>query len=169
MKLRTLVLASLLLVAPAAHAIDVQVTDGDTFTIDGQTIRLWGVEAPEQGQECQRNGRPWFPGPESIRALKEILAKVNELACTTRDVDRLGRSVATCQGNGEDIGTLLVSTGWAYDFFEYSGGFYVPREAEARNAKLGLWAGECAAPWRWRQIQRQQQRQPRQPQGGRTR
>src|SRR5262245_14221218 len=106
-----------LLLAPAARALDVEVADGDTFTMDGQTIRLWGIEAPELNQECRRGGKPWYPGPESAAALKELLSKVTELRCSTYDVDRQGRSVATCLANGEDIGTKLVRAGRAFDFF----------------------------------------------------
>ena len=144
----------LAITGPVAHAIEAEVMDGDTFVLDGQSIRLWGIEAPELRQECLRDGKRWLPGPESAAALKALLTQLTEITCTTRDVDRFGRTVATCRGNGQDIGYALVGGGWAFDFFEYSRGFYVAAEARAQAAQRGVWAGECMTPWRWRRQNR---------------
>lgn len=148
--------AALLLLASAAHALEVEVTDGDTFILNGQTIRLWGLDAPDLTQECRRGGRAWYPGPNSAEALKDVLSKMTELSCETRDVDRQGRSVATCYGNGQDVGNVLVRAGHAFDFFEYSKGFYLPAEMKAKSEQLGVWAGECEDPWRYRRQNRPQ-------------
>lgn len=35
---------------------EVRVIDGDTLEVGAETIRLWGIDAPEGGQRCRRAG-----------------------------------------------------------------------------------------------------------------
>jgi endonuclease YncB( thermonuclease family) len=35
-------------------ASDVDVTDGDGLRLEGERIWLWGIDAPELGQPCER-------------------------------------------------------------------------------------------------------------------
>ena len=57
---------------PAPEVAEVIVVDGDTLRIDGERIRLHGIDAPEAGQTCARpDGGTWncgasataMPGP----------------------------------------------------------------------------------------------------------
>jgi endonuclease YncB( thermonuclease family) len=48
-----------LLTATAALAEPARVIDGDRLELAGERIRLWGIDAPEGSQVCQRNGHPW--------------------------------------------------------------------------------------------------------------
>jgi endonuclease YncB( thermonuclease family) len=91
------------------------VIDGDTFAIGDQRVRLWGVDAPEGSQVCQRNGQSWECGDDAAAAL-EALLNGQEVACTEVDRDRYGRTVATCMVGGQDIGAAMVRQGWALDF-----------------------------------------------------
>ena len=139
----------------SASAADLQVLDGDSFTFNGEPIRLWGVDTPDANQECRRGGKPWRPGAEAKAALIEILrTRADGMRCEARDVDRNGRKVSTCRSDGQDIGTLMVESGWAWDYFEYSRGFYIYAESLAQKDKRGVWSGECAAPWRYRRSLR---------------
>jgi endonuclease YncB( thermonuclease family) len=47
---------AVLLLAGAAHAETARVIDGDTLTIGREHIRLYGIDAPESHQTCQRDG-----------------------------------------------------------------------------------------------------------------
>jgi len=144
------ILVTVLLGASPAAALDLRVVNGDTLVLKGKTIRLWGIEAPELGQQCLRDGDPWYPGPEAAEALKRIVAPLSRLDCETMDKDRLGRHVAICRGGGIDIGDAMVRKGWAFDYRRYSGGTYADTERKARQRKRGVWTATCVKPWQWR-------------------
>lgn len=60
----------------------VAVIDGDGFELGGVVIRLWGIDAPEMGQECEREGRSYpFCGLSSKMALESLLNASEGLSC----------------------------------------------------------------------------------------
>jgi endonuclease YncB( thermonuclease family) len=130
-----------------------QVIDGDTLDLAGERIRLWGIDALEGDQVCQRNGQPWQCGDIAARAL-ETLVHDREITCTETDRDRYGRAVARCTVAGEDVGAAMVRSGWALDYERYSGGAYAAEQLEAEQAQRGLWSGSFVSPWEWRRAGR---------------
>ena len=147
---RVLQLAFLALVfAGPAVAGGVSVTDGDGLRIGDQRIRLWGIDAVELHQRCERNGAAYACGIEARNALQSLL-RTGELSCEKVDRDRYGRPVARCTVDGADLGAAMVRAGWAVDFEHYSHGAHAREEREARQAKRGLWVGEFELPSLWR-------------------
>jgi endonuclease YncB( thermonuclease family) len=147
----------------AAHATIAgvaSVTDGDTIQIHGQSIRLHAVDAPEGGQPCQLDGKPWRCGSAAANALAEFLDR-RTVTCEPRTRDRYGRTVAVCTVAGQDVGAWLVREGWALAFRNYSSD-YVDEEKAARMASRGLWRGAFTPPWQWR-AERYAQRRPSTP------
>jgi endonuclease YncB( thermonuclease family) len=145
---------ALLLVTTATATVATQparVVDGDTLELTtGERIRLWGIDAPEGDQLCQRDGRPWRCGDDATRALTVLIAG-EEITCTERNIDRYDRIVATCATiDGQDIGAAMVWNGWALDYERYSGGEYADEQREAEAAQRGLWSGSFVPPWEWR-------------------
>jgi Staphylococcal nuclease homologue len=65
------------------------------------------------------------------------------------DIDRYGRTVATCEVSSGDLGRLMVISGAASAYTRYSDR-YVPEEALARAAGRGIWGGRMVAPSAWR-------------------
>jgi endonuclease YncB( thermonuclease family) len=145
-------LAAVLLITaagPAAVAGSAHVIDGDTLDLAGERIRIWGIDAVEGDQICQRDGRPWRCGDDATAALA-TLVDGQQITCVERDVDRYDRTVATCTVAGQDIGAAMVRQGWALDFERYSGGHYAAEQLEAEQAQRGLWSGSFVPPWEWR-------------------
>jgi hypothetical protein len=66
------------------------VIDGDTLDIRGTRIRLWGVDAPETAQLCQRDGQPWQCGRAAANALAEWIGERIAI-CEQKDIDRYKR------------------------------------------------------------------------------
>lgn len=138
--------------APAARAQVVtgpaQAGDGDSLTLTGTRIRLFGIDAPELNQTCDRAGDTWRCG-EAAKAELAKLIEGKQVSCQARDTDAYGRLVATCRVGEVDLGDAMVGAGWATAFTQY-GGDYVEAEARARKFKLGIWAANFETPANWR-------------------
>lgn len=150
-----IVLASLVLSVPALAATvegRARAVDGDTLEVAGQKVRLFGVDAPELDQRCERGGRAWACGQAARDELAAIIGR-KRLVCAVQDIDRYGRSVAVCEAGGEDVGALMVRRGMALAYRRYSGR-YVNAEAAAQADGLGLWTSAYVQPEAYRQAER---------------
>ena len=123
--------------------------DGDTITVSGTKIRLFGIDAPERGQTCRDGaGATYDCGRLAQRELERIARA--EVACDTVETDRYGRNVAICHADGVDLGAAMVSSGWARAYLSYSLR-YAAEETRARAAGRGMWAGAFEDPWAFRE------------------
>ena len=150
--LRSLIVLALLALPLAAMASEVtgraQVVDGDTLIVGGVKVRLFGVDAPELDQRCDRDRRQWACGRAAREALSEIVGG-RRIACVVQDIDRYGRAVAVCEAAGEDVGARLVRQGMALAYRRYSGR-YANAEAAAQAEGLGLWTSTYVEPEAYR-------------------
>lgn len=141
-----------------AGLADTRIVDGDTLEIDGVIYRLNGIDAPEQGQTCGA----WNCGAEATDTLVDLV-KGREVTCDPISRDGYGRVIATCFADGADIGQTLVDKGMAWAFVRYSDA-YVQEEMGARLRSLGIWSGNYATPWEFRDTRWQRAAQAA-PQG----
>ncbi|MET3993719.1 endonuclease YncB(thermonuclease family) [Bradyrhizobium sp. S3.9.2] len=126
------------------------IIDGDTLEIHGSRIRLWGIDAPESDQLCR--------GDDSLqyrcgaKAASELDRFINSrpVTCVPIDIDRYGRTVASCSVEGVDLAGWLVSQGHAFDWPHYSKGKYAQAQHKAERDGLGVWTGSFAKPWIYR-------------------
>jgi endonuclease YncB( thermonuclease family) len=71
------------------------------------------------------------------------------VTCFPIETDHYGRTVATCEVAGRDLGDAMVRRGFAIAYLRYSSK-YQEAEIEARKAKRGIWQGAFTEPERWR-------------------
>ena len=89
--------------------------DGDTYKLNGQSYRIWGIDAPERSDP---------DGPDATAALRSLIAG-QTLTCDVVDTDRYRRQVVRCTlPDGRDPACEMVRLGHARDWPKYSRGFY---------------------------------------------
>jgi len=158
-RFRSVIIAGLLLAAPAFADVlgRVAVVDGDTIDVAGVRVRLHGIDAPERDQICSdAAGLEWECG---VWALEQVAARFGgeQADCRMVETDRYGRMVARCDVAGQDIGEALVAAGIATAYRAYSWDYDLTEKA-AQIAGLGIWAGTVQEPAAFR-AERQPQAQ----------
>ena len=137
----------------------VAVTDGDTLKVrcgepgdyEQKVIRLSAIDAPEKAQAF---------GRKSKEALSDLCFK--EMASIKQTAaDRYGRIVADVECKKIDVGTHMVSTGYAWVYDKYAKGYshLYPLQDHAKAKKLGLWKdletkSPPIPPWKFRKNKR---------------
>jgi micrococcal nuclease len=130
-----------------------KVKDGDTLVarLEGaeiernETIRLLNVDTPEKDQ-------PGFA--EATEALKALVrGGTISLEFAEPDVEKrdgFGRLLAFVFADGRNVNVEMTRQGWSKLYTKYGKGRlheeFVAAEAEARDAKRGLWGLEGNAP-----------------------
>ena len=127
-----------------------EVLDGDTLEIEGQRMRLFGIDAFELEQTClDEGGQPWHCGAAAKAALAELVED-QAIACTVVEDTPADDYVAQCKvRHGVDLGGYMVRAGLALADRKSSKD-YVADEAAAIAAAAGVWSGTFNTPWEWR-------------------
>jgi micrococcal nuclease len=127
----------------------VGITDGDTLTVLTEQntqvkIRLWGIDAPESGQDF---------GARAKQTASELVCG-KQVTVREMDRDRYGRTVAeVILPDGKSLNREMVRGGMAWWYVKYATADrdLASLEAEAKAAKRGLWSQVGAVPpWDWR-------------------
>lgn len=147
-----------------------RVLDGDTIEMLDRDmtvhVRLGGIDAPEDAQQCADEQGAAFPcGRVATRKLFELvrgrevpcpsrrlhgicLAGSMPVECEVRDVDRAhvpNRPVAICRAGAVDLSQAMVVQGWARPYTAYMQD-YAQAGAIARALQRGFWAGTFGDP-----------------------
>lgn len=131
--------------------------DGDSLIVAGQKVRLFGIDAPELNQTCQRDGETWACGQAAKEQLSALVAGV-QVQCKRLSTDSYGRAVSTCQAGAEDLNRVMVENGWATAYREYSQD-YSDAELQAKRDGLGIWSGTFQMPADFRHSSEPRQRE----------
>ncbi|MGN7773215.1 thermonuclease family protein [Phyllobacterium sp. 22552] len=98
-------------IVPADARQSLYVIDGDTIRLNGETIRIANIDAPETRQaKCDAE---YKQGLEAKFVLSALL-KAGDFTVQRGDpksgrlIDKYGRTLATIFANGKDVGRLLV-------------------------------------------------------------
>lgn len=121
---------------------EVRVVDGDTLDVDGERVRLIGINAPERG-ECLADA--------AAERLLELVADGTLVLIADRsdrdDFDRLLRFVEV---DGVDVGEALVAEGLAlaraYPPDTGRDDRYATAGTRARARSVGVWAPDACGP-----------------------
>ena len=133
------------------------VTDGDTIKINGNKIRLFGIDAPEVKQSCKKPYisfsfyslyKKYNCGVISTEKLRDKISN-KKISCLISNKDRYGRFIGECFYKNLNINSWMVKNGYAVAYLKYSKKF-VAQENQAKKNKLGIWQGPFINPWEWR-------------------
>ena len=128
----------------------IAVIDGDTIEVDGETIRLAGIDAPEIGQPCDDHGRLTSCGRDAAFALKKLVDLANASPTCEKAA---GKDASTCWIGGTDLAETLLINGHATALNDAPLRYRLA-EKRARDVPLGIWKGQFASPAAWRNGER---------------
>lgn len=126
----------------------VGVLDGDTIEVmhDGvaERIRLQGIDCPEKRQAF---------GQKAKQAASSM-AFGKQVSIATQGHDKYGRTIGNViMPDGRKLNYELVRQGWCWWYRKYDpdNAELARLEADARKARIGLWADlSPIPPWDWR-------------------
>lgn len=150
--MRPMIAAALILLTTPVMAQEVsgpaRAADGDSLDLSGIAVRLYGVDAPELMQTCERGGTTWHCGKEAASKLASLVGGVS-VVCDQKDIDDYGRIVATCRAGKIDLAGAMIDAGLAIALPHFTDR-YVGAETRAREARRGLWGGTFQMPSEYR-------------------
>ena len=125
--------------------------DGDNLFLNGQEIRLFGIDAPEYTQQCheKNNGTPVNCGRLALQFVKGLIGK-NKIDCEGWERDKYERLLAVCSVGEMELNREMVVNGWAVSFGDYGA-----EEAIAKRNSRGMWSRSFKLPSQWRKDQRE--------------
>ncbi len=129
-----------------------RVLDGDTLEIQGQKIRLHGIDAPENAQKCAPQARQdehkWRCGRTAKRRMIEM-TQGQDVSCKLRKKDGFGRWIAECFVSDVNLNRQMVLQGMAWAFRKYSMDF-IGEEQQAKRKGVGIWSANNEPAWTYR-------------------
>lgn len=122
--------------------------DGDTLKIGSTSVRLFGIDAPELDQSCDKSGSAWACGVDAKEQLSSLVSG-QAVDCQGQGVDQYGRLIAVCWVGRDELNEDMVANGWAIAYRQFSDA-YVPAESRAKSARLGIWSSTFTQPSEYR-------------------
>ena len=121
---------------------EAQAVDAGTIEINGERIRLHGIQTPDIDLICDWSGKPVECGAIAKAALMDLITGA-PVTCEVTGARVQDTVVAVCQAQGFDVGANMVHTGWAFADREVTD-IYLAIEDKAKAGRRGLWRRELA-------------------------
>ena len=102
------------------------VRDVDTIEVGNMAIRLNGLDGPELSTNI---------GQQAKRFMMELVLN-QQVTCELTGERSYDRQIGVCFFNGDDIGAIAVSNGYALDCRRYSGGRYASLETDIARRRI---------------------------------
>lgn len=131
------------------------IIDGDTLEVNGETIRLYGIDAPELGQLCRKGANQYRCGYDAALTLRNLVGNA-PISCRATPVDASDPG-QICSVGLVDLAEAMLRRGYAVAL-PNAITFYRRAEYEAQRSKLGIWRGDFVPPSEWREGRRLQAR-----------
>jgi endonuclease YncB( thermonuclease family) len=124
------------------------VHDGDTLMVNGQSIRLDGIDAPELDQA-------YGPSPRAHLATMVLGQSVTITYAKTDLYDRVVGTVFKPDCTQVNLEQVKSGAAWYYEAYKceidiHQRTAFAVAQSSARAARLGLWAAPAEAPWVFR-------------------
>jgi endonuclease YncB( thermonuclease family) len=152
-----LILATIPTIAYATPATVIRIYDGDTLNVDVQgetvTIRLYGIDAPEAGQDGN---------VAATRFLRRLVLE-HPVEIRIMETDKLDQAYAVVirEGKESSVNAAMVANGYAWvnpdqcKLDECSN--WKKIASQAKMLKLGIWSDyDVVPPWEFRAQHRKQ-------------
>jgi len=124
-----------------------EIVDGDSIKINGERIRLVGIDAPEMEQYCQDGDNDRIPCGVFAKQHLEKLIQNRLVTCRWQERDRYNRILGACQADRDNLNRLMVENGWAVSYYSSA---YDNEQKLASFQKKGMWAWKMQQPQQWR-------------------
>lgn len=132
----------------------VKVQDGDTFTLltianDQVKIRLYGIDAPEKGQDFSRKSKEY---------LSDLVAG-KKVTVEHKGTDQYKRVLGIAYVNKLNVNEEMLRQGFAWRYKYNKDPHYLELQEKARKKKLNIWSQKNPVdPWQWRKEQKERSR-----------
>ncbi len=121
------------------------ITDGDSVSVK---MRIYGIDTPELGQQCQHQGEILDCGKIAKEHLRTLIKEGRNWQISVIATDDYGRLLVRIQHSKGNLAEQMVADGMAYAY----GKKYKALEQESKRLQKGFWAYDTPpiSPRIWR-------------------
>ncbi len=131
-----------------------KIIDGDSISIDGNEIRLYGIDAPEISQKCFDNDHNIYKCGIISKNHLAFLIGDNFVKCFYQKKDVYDRYLANCYIGKDNINYKMIESGMAiiYNPITNNDKMLHNLEDNAKRNKKGIWNGYFMIPKSYRKY-----------------
>jgi endonuclease YncB( thermonuclease family) len=137
-----------------AYYLDVgriQFDDGDSFMLDGEPVRILGMDTPETRSPAVGIMEDQPYGPAAAESTRVLMTRATLLEWVPDGEDLYGRRLAHVLVDGELLSIKLIEMGLAYETVSYFGDSGYPELADLiLKASLTAPKPQFEPPYQWR-------------------
>jgi hypothetical protein len=136
----------------------IEFDDGDTFLLDGEPVRILGMDTPETKSPSVGIMEDQPYGRAAADSTRELMTRARLLEWIPDGRDTYGRLLAHVLVDGELLSVKLIAMGLAYENVTYYGDNGFPDLADRiLQASLDAPKPPFEPPYRWRRKHQQKQ------------
>ena len=129
----------------------IKVIDGDSIELNGERIRLEGIDAPEYTQYCFDYKKEKYDCGIKSKEYLEKIVMVEDFYCESMGKDKYNRTLSVCYANGQNVNEAMLAAGWAV-VYRSQNPIYNMAQLRAKRQKNGIYRGKYIAPELYRRL-----------------